>query len=361
MIHPDLLRLTKERQASDLHLTVGVPPTMRIHGRLVKVDAPPLTRAAIDQMLTDLLTDTQRARFAEEKELDFSIDVDGVGRFRVNVFQQVRGEAAVYRLIPSKIRSLDDLGMPAGLKDLCLRDRGLILITGPTGSGKTTTLAAMVDLMNQKRRDHIITIEDPIEFVHEPRGCLINQREVGPHTHSFAAALRSALREDPDIILVGEMRDLETISSALTAAETGHLVLATLHTNSASQTVNRIIDVFPPHQQDQVRVQVSEVILGVASQTLIPRADGQGRVAAVEMLVATAAVRNLIREGKTFQIPSLIQTGSREGMQSMDQSLKLLMRAGLITLDEAAKRATDRQAFGSVDSNGRSVGAMAAP
>ncbi len=355
-----LLHLTVERNASDLHLSVGMPPMLRLNGRLSPVEAVPLTRGSIDQILSELLTEEQRGRFAESKELDFSIELSNAARFRVNLFQQRRGEAAVFRAIPSKIKSLEELGMPPVLADLSLKDRGLILVTGPTGSGKTTTLAAMVDLMNQRRHDHLITIEDPIEFVHDPKGCLINQRELGPHTHSFAAALRSALREDPDIIMVGEMRDLETIGSALTAAETGHLVLATLHTNSAAQTINRIIDVFPPHQQDQVRVQLSEVLLGVAAQTLLPRADGKGRVAAVEMLVATPAVRNLIREGKSFQIPSLIQTGSRDGMQSLDLSLKLLAKAGKIAVDEALKRAVDRQALTSLENGARS-GAMAAP
>jgi twitching motility protein PilT len=348
-----LLTTARERRASDLHLSVGRPPILRLDGRLVVQDGPVVTRPAMDQWLAEVLTDAQRARFAEQHELDCSLDIAGLGRVRVNVFRQHRGEAAVFRLIPSVIRTLEDLGMPPVLAELCRRDRGLILITGPTGSGKTTTLAAMVDLMNRTRSDHIITIEDPIEFLHDPQRCLINQREVGPHTHSFAAALRSALREDPDIILVGEMRDLDTIASALTAAETGHLVLATLHTNSAAQTVNRIIDVFPPHQQEQVRVQLSEVLQGVAAQTLLPRADGKGRVSAVEMLVATPAVRNLIREGKTFQLPSIIQTGTKEGMQTLDQSLKALVRAGVITAEEALRRATDRTLFSAPDAGMR--------
>ncbi|HXF83416.1 MAG TPA: type IV pilus twitching motility protein PilT [bacterium] len=348
-----LLTTARERRASDLHLSVGRPPILRLDGRLVVQDGPAVTRQAMEQLLAEVLGDAQRTRFAEQHELDCSLDIPGVGRVRVNVFRQQRGEAAVFRLIPSVIRSLEDLGMPPVLAELCRRDRGLILITGPTGSGKTTTLAAMVDLMNRTRSDHIITIEDPIEFLHEPQRCLINQREVGPHTHSFAAALRSALREDPDIILVGEMRDLDTIASALTAAETGHLVLATLHTNSAPQTVNRIIDVFPPHQQEQVRVQLSEVLLGVAAQTLLPRADGKGRICAVEMLVATPAVRNLVREGKTFQLPSIIQTGTKEGMQTLDQSLKALVRAGVVTPEEALRRATDRALFSAPDAGMR--------
>ena len=341
----ELLLLTKERNASDLHLTVGAPPILRIDGRLVKLEHSPLTREQIHAMLYEVLTDDQKAKFEETYDLDFSLDLAQVARFRVNLFMTRLGEAAAFRLIPSRIKSLEELGLPPILADLAMKDRGLILVTGPTGSGKTTTLAALIDYMNDHRHDHIITIEDPIEFVHQHRNCLINQREVGPHTRSFASALRAALREDPDVILVGEMRDLETISLALTAAETGHLVLATLHTNSAAQTINRIIDVFPPHQQEQVRVQLSETILGVCAQTLIPRADGFGRVVAVEMMVATPAIRNLIREAKTYQIPSIIQTSMKDGMQSLDQSLKQLLRAGLITLEEAMKRAVDKQAF----------------
>ena len=341
----ELLLLTKERNASDLHLTVGAPPILRIDGKLVKLEHSPLTREQIHAMLYEVLTDDQKAKFEETYDLDFSLDLAQVARFRVNLFMTRLGEAAAFRLIPSRIKSLEELGLPPILADLAMKDRGLILVTGPTGSGKTTTLAALIDYMNDHRHDHIITIEDPIEFVHQHRNCLINQREVGPHTRSFASALRAALREDPDVILVGEMRDLETISLALTAAETGHLVLATLHTNSAAQTINRIIDVFPPHQQEQVRVQLSETILGVCAQTLIPRADGFGRVVAVEMMVATPAIRNLIREAKTYQIPSIIQTSMKDGMQSLDQSLKQLLRAGLITLEEAMKRAVDKQAF----------------
>ncbi len=341
----ELLILTKERGASDLHLAVGVPPMLRIHGKLTRLDYPPLSRGSIHEMLYNVLTDDQKARFEETHDLDFALELADVGRFRVNVFVQRLGDGAVMRLIPTQIKNLDELGMPPILKDLAMRDRGLILVTGPTGSGKSTTLAAMVDLINRERNDHIITIEDPIEFVHQHKGCIVNQREVGPHTRSFATALRSALREDPDVILVGEMRDLETIAMAITAAETGHLVLATLHTNSAAQTINRIVDVFPSHQQDQIRVQLSESLLGVVAQTLIPRADGQGRVAAVEILVATPAVRNLIREGKTFQIPSIIQTGSKDGMLSLDQCLRDLVRRNLITSSDAYVRAVDKDAF----------------
>ena len=341
----ELLILTRERDASDLHLTVGTPPSLRIHGKLVRLDYPPLTATSLHEMLYDVLTDEHKARFEETHDLDLSLELQNVGRFRVNVFVQRLGEAAVFRLIPTMIKTLEQLGMPTVLRTLAMKDRGLVLVTGPTGSGKSTTLAAMIDLMNTERPDHIVTIEDPIEFVHQHKSCIVNQREVGPHTKSFSAALRSALREDPDIILVGEMRDLETIAMALTAAETGHLVLATLHTNSAAQTINRVVDVFPPHQQEQIRVQLSEALIGILAQTLIPRVDGRGRVAAIEMLIANAAIRNLIREGKTFQVPSMIETGAKEGMISLDQCLRDLLRRGLISPEDAFLRAVDRDAF----------------
>jgi twitching motility protein PilT len=342
----ELLILTKERGASDLHLVAGAPPTLRVNGRLTRLEGmPPLTREEMHGLLYDVLTDEQKARFEATHDLDFSLELAGVGRFRVNAFMQRLGEGMVLRLIPSKIRTLDDLEMPPVLQDLAMMDRGLVLVTGPTGSGKSTTLAAMVNHMNEHREHHIITIEDPIEFVHAPRKCNINQREVGPHTQSFASALRSALREDPDVILVGEMRDLETIAQAITAAETGHLVLSTLHTNSAPQTVSRIVDVFPPHQQEQVRVQLAEALLGVIAQTLIPTLDGKGRVAALEIMVATPAVRNMIRENKVHQLPSAIQTGARDGMQSLDQHLKTLAKLRRISQDEALKRALEREAF----------------
>ncbi len=342
----DLLVLTRERGASDLHLAAGTPPTLRIHGRLVRLDgAPELSREEMHGLLYDILTDEQKARFEATHDLDFSLELTGVGRFRVNAFMQRLGEGMVLRLIPSKLASLDDLGMPPVLRDLAMRERGLILVTGPTGSGKSTTLAAMVDHMNQNREQHIITIEDPIEFVHRHKKCNVNQREVGAHTQSFSAALRSALREDPDIILVGEMRDLETIAQAITAAETGHLVMSTLHTNSAPQTVSRVVDVFPPHQQEQIRVQFAEALLGVVAQTLIPTLDGKGRVAAVEIMVATPAIRNMIRENKIHQLPSAIQTGARDGMQSLDQNLKALVKTRHIAPEEALKRAVEREAF----------------
>jgi twitching motility protein PilT len=341
----DLLVQTKERNASDLHLTVGSPPTLRLNGRLTRLEMAILTREDIHTMLYDVLTDEQKARFEATHDLDFSLELSGVGRFRVNAFLQRMGEGFVLRLIPSKIKTLDDLAMPPILKDLAMKDRGLVLVTGPTGSGKSTTLAAMVDHMNGHREDHIITIEDPIEFIHEHRKCNINQREVGPHTLSFAAALRSALREDPDVILVGEMRDLETIAQALTAAETGHLVLSTLHTNNAPQTISRVVDVFPPYQQEQIRVQLADALLGVVAQSLVPSIDNRERVAAMEIMVATPAIRNLIRENKVHQIPSAIQTGAREGMQSLDQALKALVKTQKISNDEALKRAVEKQAF----------------
>ncbi|MDR7418970.1 MAG: type IV pilus twitching motility protein PilT [Armatimonadota bacterium] len=341
----ELLLLTKDRKASDLHLAAGAPPALRINGALIRLEGAPLSRDQMHGLLYDVLTDEQKARFEATHDLDFSLELSGIGRFRVNAFMQRLGEGMVLRLIPAKIRTLDELDMPPVLKDLAMKDRGLVLVTGPTGSGKSTTLAAMVDHMNDNREHHVITIEDPIEFVHTPKKCNINQREVGPHTHSFATALRSALREDPDIILVGEMRDLETIAQAITAAETGHLVLSTLHTSSAPQTVSRIVDVFPPHQQEQVRVQLAESLIAVVAQTLIPTVDSKARVAGLEIMVATPAVRNMIRENKIHQLPSAIQTGARDGMQSLDQHLKTLVKLRRISQEEALKRAIERDAF----------------
>lgn len=341
----DLLTLTTTRGASDLHLAAGTPPTIRLNGKLTRVGDTPLTREEVHRMLSAILTDEQRARFEAEHELDFALERPGVGRFRANAFTQRHGQGIIFRLIPSRIQTLDELGMPSVLKSVAMEQRGLVLVTGPTGSGKSTTLAAMVDHANAHRDDHIITIEDPIEFVHESRRCNINQREVGPHTRSFGAALRGALREDPDVILVGEMRDLETIAQAITAAETGHLVFSTLHTNSASQTVSRIVDVFPPHQQDQIRVQVAESLLCVVAQTLVPTVDGAGRVAAVEVMLGTPAVRNLIRENKIHQLASVIQTGSKDGMQSLDQHLKSLVKQRRVSTEEAMNHAVERDAF----------------
>jgi twitching motility protein PilT len=342
----ELLTFTKQQGASDLHLSTGLPPMIRLHGSLRKLKMNPLSREELRKMLYDILSEEQRKRFEKDLELDLSYSVNGVARFRVNVYQQERGEAAAFRIIPSDCPTLAQLNMPSILAEMALKEKGLILVTGPTGSGKSTTLAAMVNHINENKSCHLITVEDPIEFVHVPKNCFVHQRELGQHTRSFAAALRSALREDPDVILVGEMRDLETTALAITAAETGHLVLATLHTNSASKTIDRAIDIFPAESRDQVRTMLSESILAIVAQALIPKRDGQGRVAALEILIATVAIRNLIREGKTFQIPSLIQTGQQFGMQSLDLHLKDLVGRGIITKEEALKKALDPKAFG---------------
>jgi twitching motility protein PilT len=343
-----LLITTIDKNASDLHLTVGLPPMLRIHGAILSMDGNgnPLTREDLHESLYDILTEDQRKRFERDKEVDFALELKSVGRFRVNVFHTRRGEGAAFRYIPSKIKSLGELGLPEEtLKQICDRKKGLILVTGPTGSGKSTTLAAMVDYINQSRYDHIITTEDPIEFVHEHKNCIVNQREVGTNTNSFANALRSALREDPDVILVGEMRDLETISLALTAAETGHLVFATLHTMNAPKTIDRVIDVFPPQQQQQIRVMFAEAIGAVISQILFKKKDGQGRIAALEIMIATPAIRNLIREAKTHQISSIIQTSQKFGMQNMDQTLKTLVMNGKIDGKEAKMYASNAESF----------------
>ncbi|MEW6102479.1 MAG: PilT/PilU family type 4a pilus ATPase [bacterium] len=342
----DLLIMCKEKGASDLHLSAGSYPLLRIHGALIPVDNEIYKKDRIHEMIYEILTDERKAQFEEKHEIDFAIELSEIGRFRVNAFCQRRGESAAFRIIPTKIKTLEELGLPPVCTSLSRSKKGLILVTGPTGSGKSTTLASMVDIVNSEREDHILTIEDPIEFVHENKKCLVNQREVGPHTNSFAIALRSALREDPDVILVGEMRDLETIQMALTAAETGHVVFATLHTNSAPQTIDRIVDVFPPHQQQQIRTQLSEALVAVISQTLIQTVDGKGRVVACEIMVATSAIRNLIREGKTHQMPSIIQTGAKDGMQSMDQCLKMLVMKNKITREDAYLRAIDKASFG---------------
>jgi len=321
----DLLIQTKERSGSDLHLSAGSPAMLRLHGELTPIEDRVLTRDEVHRMIYDILNDDQRRLFEEHRDLDFAIELGEVARFRVNVFNQRNGEGAVFRVIPTQIRSFQELGLPDVLQTMALRENGLVLVTGPTGSGKSTTLAAMIDLVNSTQKKHVITLEDPIEFVHRTKRCLVNQREVGSHTRSFASALRAALREDPDVILVGEMRDLETISLALTAAETGHLVFGTLHTKSAPKTVDRVIDAFPPAQQQQVRVQLAEALQGVVSQVLIPTKDKKGRVAALEIMVATVAIRNLIREGKTHQMPSSIQTGTQVGMQSLEQAIRNLV------------------------------------
>jgi len=324
-----LLREATEKGASDLHLSSGEPPMLRVHGDLVRMEHPALTPESVTGLVNSIMNDRQRSQFSNEHEVDFACELPGKGRFRVNVFLHSRGPGAVLRTIPTQIPSLESLHMPPILKDLCTRERGLVLVTGPTGSGKSTTLAAMVDVINQTWDAHILTVEDPIEFVHPPKRCLVNQREVGPHTGSFTNALRSALREDPDVILIGEMRDLETISLALTAAETGHLVFGTLHTSSAPKTIDRIIDVFPAGQQAQIRTMLSESLEAVVAQTLVKRKGG-GRVAACEVLIGVPAVRNLIREAKLHQIPSMMQTGQRVGMQTLDMALADLVKRGMI-------------------------------
>jgi twitching motility protein PilT len=333
---PELLHTLVQVSGSDLHLTTNTPPQIRVHGKLQTLDLPVLGPAETKALAYSVLTDAQKKRFEETLELDFSFGIKGLARFRCNVFNQRGAVAAVYRVIPEKIKAFGELGLPGVIATLADRPRGLVLVTGPTGSGKSTTLAAMIDKINTERREHILTIEDPIEYIHQHKGCLVNQREVHSDTHGFAAALRAALREDPDIVLIGELRDLETIESALRIAETGHLTFATLHTNSAAQTINRIIDVFPAHQQGQIRTQLSLVLEGIVCQSLLPRADGQGRVVALEIMVPTPAIRNLIRDDKVHQIYSTMQTGQEKlGMQTMNQSLVTLYQKRLISMDTA--------------------------
>jgi len=340
-----LLAFAVEQGASDCHLSSGEPPMLRIHGDLKKLDHPSLTQEDVHAMVFDIMNDAQRKAFEENHDVDFSFEMGDVARFRVNLFMQRKGEAAVFRTIPTTILSLDQLGMPPILKELCQREKGLILVTGPTGSGKSTTLAAMIDFINDDFEGHILTVEDPIEFVHTSKKCLVNQRELGPHTHSFANALRAALREDPDVILVGEMRDLETIQLALTAAETGHLVFGTIHTSSAPDTVNRIVDVFPPAQQAQIRTMFAESIEAVITQTLLKKKGG-GRVAAVEIMTGTVAIRNLIREGKTHQLPGTMQVSQKVGMQTMDMALVDLASKGVVTREEAQSKSANPNLFG---------------
>jgi twitching motility protein PilT len=336
----DLLRQMRLQDASDLHLTSGSPPFMRINGEIERQNYKSVSAETCKSLIFEVLTDDQKEKFDERLDLDFSYPLPGVGRFRVNVFMQRHGISACFRLIPAHIKTITELNLAEQLSDLINVSEGLILVTGPTGSGKSTTLSAFIHEINTRQQSHIITIEDPIEFVHENQRCLISQREVASHTKSFAAALRAALREDPNIILVGEMRDLETISLAITAAETGHLVFATLHTQDTAQTIDRIIDVFPPHQQQQVRVQLSVALQGIVTQQLLPTADGSGRVACCEVLGLTPAVRNLIREGKTHQIHSVLQTSGAQGMQSMDAALAQLVRGGKITRELAEQRSS---------------------
>jgi twitching motility protein PilT len=340
-----LLAFGVEQGASDCHLSASEPPMIRIHGDLKKLDYPPLTKEDVHALVYDIMNDAQRKAFEETHECDFSFEMGTVARFRVNVFMQRKGEGAVFRTIPTKILTLDQLEMPAILKQLCEKEKGLILVTGPTGSGKSTTLAGMVDYLNESFEGHILTVEDPIEFVHQSKKCLVNQRELGPHTNSFANALRAALREDPDVILVGEMRDLETIQLALTAAETGHIVFGTLHTSSAPKTVDRIIDVFPPNQQAQIRAQFAESVEAVITQTLLKKKGG-GRLAALEVMTGTTAIRNLIREGKIHQIPGTMQVSQKDGMQTMDMALQNLVSRGVVTKEEAQSKSMNPNLFG---------------
>jgi twitching motility protein PilT len=331
-----------QRGATDLHISNESPPLMRIDGQLTPLPVPPLSANEAKDLCYSLLTDSQRHRFEEENELDFSFGIRGLSRFRGNLFLQKGAVGGAFRLIPYEVRGLADLGLPPVVADLTKLPRGLVLVTGPTGSGKSTTLASMIDKINRERHEHIVTIEDPIEFVHEHRKCLVNQREVYADTHAFSEALRHVLRQDPDIVLIGEMRDLETVASAMTVAETGHLVLSSLHTNSAVQTINRILDIFPSDQQPQIRAQLSLILQGVVSQQLLPRLDGRGRVLAVEVMVPNAAIRNLIREQKVHQIYSQLQVGQiKFGMQTMSQSLVDLYQRRLISYDEAIGHATE--------------------
>jgi twitching motility protein PilT len=339
---PELLGKLLDRKGSDLHLTAGTPPVVRVHGELERLDEYPLlSPRALQGMVYAILPQKMRERFEQELELDMSYSLPGRARFRVNVFMQRDAVGAVFRVIPFDIQGMDELGLPPVAADLARFPRGFVVVTGPTGSGKSTTLAAMVDVVNTERAGHIMTVEDPIEFLHKHKKCVVNQREIGADTHSFASALKHVLRQDPDVILVGEMRDLETIATAITAAETGHLVFATLHTQDAPQTIDRIIDVFPPHQQQQVRVQLSTTLQGVVTQQLIPTSDGQGRVVASEVMMATPGIRNLIREGKVHQVYSAMQAGGRYGMQTMDMSLAAHVKAGRITQQMAFERCHD--------------------
>jgi len=341
----EILTIAAEYKASDVHLTVGLPPVLRIHKDLKCLDTEPLTPEDIAEMMYSIMTDKQKELFKEKLEYDFSYGLKGLARFRVNVFMQRGSVAAAFRRIPFEIPPLDSLGVPAVAHQIIQEERGFVLVTGPTGHGKSTTLAAMIDEINTKFAKHIITIEDPIEYLFKHKRSIIAQRELGSDTPSFPSALRAALREDPDVILVGEMRDLDTIATALTAAETGHLVLATLHTNSAAQTIDRIVDVFPPHQQEQVRIQLSAVLLAVFSQQLIPKSDKSGLVLATEVLIATPAIRNLIREGKTHMIPSIIQTSTNIGMQTMEMSLRDLVLKREISYDDGLRYAFNKENF----------------
>jgi len=337
----DLLLEVLERRASDLHISAGAPPTVRVRGRLDQLEGYPiLTPTDTREIIYSILSNDQRQRLETDWQIDFAYQVPGRARFRVNAYFQRTAVGAAFRMIPFELSSIDKLGLPPVIHEFTRKPRGFVLVTGPTGSGKSTSLAAMIDSINSTREEHILTIEDPIEFLHTHKRCIVNQRELGADARSFSEALKAALRQDPDVILVGEMRDLETISTALTAAETGHLVFATLHTQDTAQTIDRVIDVFPPHQQQQVRVMMSVVLQGIMTQQLLPTADGSGRCCATEVLVPTPAIRNLIREGKTHQIYSALQTGGATGMQTMDASLASLVRQGKITRALAEQRST---------------------
>jgi twitching motility protein PilT len=340
-----LFRMMKEQGASDLHLSSGNPPIFRLHGEMARQQFKALGHDELMAVLFEILDEKQKEHFTEKKDLDFAYSVPDLARFRGNIMMTHRGVAAVFRIIPTKILTADELGLPEGVRRMTNFKKGMVLVTGPTGSGKSTTLAAMIDLINSTRKEHILTLEDPLEFIHENKQSLLNQRQIGEHTESFASALRAALREDPDIILVGEMRDLITIQLAMSAAETGHLVFGTLHTNTAAKTIDRIIDVFPTDQQEQVRSMLSESLKGVVCQQLLKTVDGKGRVPAFEIMLGTPAIANLIREGKTFQIPSIIQTAKRDGMQLMDQHLLDLLKTKRVNPEEAFRCSIDKKQF----------------
>ena len=355
MTLPELLQKVVELDGSDLPIATKTPPQIRVHGHLERLEGPELTPADTKQLTYSIMSDAQKKRFEETLELDFSFGISGVGRYRCNMFHQRGAVGAVYRLIPEKIKTFQDLNLPPVIATLAEKPRGLILVTGPTGSGKSTTLAAMIDKINKERHDHILTIEDPIEFVHQHQNCLVNQREVHQDTGSVSNALRAALREDPDIVLIGEMRDLETVEAALRIAETGHLTFGTLHTNSASQTINRIIDIFPAHQQSQIRTQLSLVLEGVVCQALLPKVGG-GRTVALEILIPNPAIRNLIRDDKVHQIYSAMQTGQEKlGMQTMNQSLATLYQKKLITIEAALEKSSNRDELQEMISRGVGV------